>query len=466
MAQGTMARKEGAMDLTTGNPTKLLLLFSLPLMVGNIFQQLYTVVDTAVVGKVLGVDTLAALGTVDWLNWMTLGIVQGFTQGFGILMAQNFGGKQYGQLRQTVRHAVLLSVLCAVILTGVSEGMVEYALRLLRTPEEILPISVAYLRILFAGIPVVTAYNLTACMLRALGDGKTPLYAMALASAVNIGLDVLFVMKFGWGVQGAAIATVIAQLFSVVYCILQIRRIEVLHAASGEWKLQGKLCVRLMVLGAPMAFQNIVISVGGMIVQSVVNSFRVAFIAGFTATNKLYGLLETAATSYGYAMVTYAGQNLGAEKKERISLGMRSGLILSLATSLVIAGLMLVFGKGILSCFISETGENGIRALGVAYRYLAIMSICLPVLYLLHITRSCIQGMGNTVLPMISGVAEFVMRTGCALLLPAAIGANGIYYAEVLAWIGADLVLIPSYFATKRACWRNGSIHGRRAVEQ
>ena len=164
--------------------------------------------------------------------------------------------------------------------------------------------------------------------------------------------------------------------------------------------------------------------------------------------------------------IIYAGQNLGAEKKERISLGMRSGLILSLATSLVIAGLMLVFGKGILSCFISETGENGIRALGVAYRYLAIMSICLPVLYLLHITRSCIQGMGNTVLPMISGVAEFVMRTGCALLLPAAIGANGIYYAEVLAWIGADLVLIPSYFATKRACWRNGSIHGRRAVEQ
>lgn len=452
MTQDMATQKKSITDLTTGNPARLLLLFSLPLMAGNIFQQLYTVVDTAVVGNVLGVDTLAALGTVDWLNWLTLGVIQGFTQGFGILMAQNFGAKQYQKLRQSVTNAVVLSVLCAVLLAGASEGAAEFVLRLLHTPEEILPISMAYLRIIFGGIPVVTAYNLTACILRALGDGKTPLHAMVLASLTNIGLDFLFVMGFGWGVQGAAIATVIAQFLSALYCVNKIRQIEVLQINAEDWELKGRLCARLMALGAPMAFQNAVISVGGMIVQTVVNGFGVVFIAGFTATNKLYGLLETAATSYGYAMVTYTGQNLGAGKRERISSGMRCGLAISLATSLLITSLMLLLGRGILSCFISEKGAAGNEALGIAYQYLAIMSICLPVLYLLHITRSCIQGMGNTVLPMVSGIAEFVMRTGCALWLPLIMGTDGIFYAEILAWAGADLVLVPSYFVTKGKC--------------
>lgn len=445
MAQNSASQR----DLTTGDPAKLLLLFSLPLMAGNIFQQLYTVVDTAVVGKVLGVDTLAALGTVDWLNWLTLGVVQGFTQGFGILMAQYFGAKEYQQLRKVVTNSVFLSAICAVVLTAASEGTVVFVLRLLRTPEEILPISTAYLRVIFGGIPVVAAYNLTACILRALGDGKTPLYAMVLASLTNIGLDFLFVMGFDWGVQGAAAATVIAQCLSALYCAIKIRHIEILRAGSSDWTLNGKLCARLMVLGAPMAFQNIVISIGGMIVQSVVNGFGVVFIAGFTATNKLYGLLETAATSYGYAMVTYAGQNLGAGKKDRISSGMRSALAISLATSLLIACLMLCLGRVILSWFISEQGSTGENALEIAYKYLAVMSVCLPVLYLLHVTRSCIQGLGNTVLPMVSGIAEFIMRTGCALLLPRLIGSDGIFYAEILAWVGADLVLVPSYFIVK-----------------
>lgn len=450
MAQQKTPQAKHTKDLTAGSPAKLLLLFSLPLIAGNIFQQLYTVVDTAVVGKVLGVETLAALGTVDWLNWLTLGVAQGFTQGFGILMAQSFGAKEYRRLRRTVTHAVFLSILCAVALTGISEGAMGFVLRLLQTPEEVLPISTAYLRIIFAGIPVVTAYNLAACILRALGDGKTPLYAMVMASVLNIALDFLFVMGFDWGVQGAAIATIIAQFCSVVYCALRVRHIAVLRLEADDWKLEGRLCARLMALGAPMAFQNTVISVGGMTVQSVVNGFGVVFIAGFTATNKLYGLLETAATSYGYAMVTYAGQNLGAGKKERISSGMRAGIVIAMVTSVVITGLMLAFGRGILGCFISAEGSAGAEALDIAYKYLSIMSICLPVLYLLHITRSCVQGLGNTVLPMVSGFAEFVMRTGSALLLPLAAGPDGIFYAEILAWLGADLVLVPSYFVTKR----------------
>ncbi|MDO4323552.1 MAG: MATE family efflux transporter [Lachnospiraceae bacterium] len=433
-------------NLTEGRPWRLLLLFSLPLMAGNIFQQMYTIVDTAVVGKVLGVEALAALGAVDWLSWMTLGIVQGFTQGFAILIAQKFGAGEYGRLRQVIANSVFLAVICAAVLTAASEGLAAPVVSFLQTPREIRPICMAYIRIIFGGIPVVMAYNLAASVLRALGNGRTPLIAMVVASLTNIGLDFLFVLGFGWGVQGAAAATVLAQICSAAYCIRHIRKIEILKMAQKDWRIESGLCIRLMTLGAPMAFQNTVIAVGGMIVQTVVNGFGVIFIAGFTATNKLYGLLETAATSYGYAMVTYAGQNLGAGKVKRISQGLRAGIIISMITSAVITALMLVFGRWILGGFISEEGGQGAQALDIAFRYLRIMAIFLPILYLLHVTRSCIQGLGNTVLPMVSGIAEFVMRTGAALLLPLWFGEGGILFAEVLAWTGADLILVPSYF--------------------
>ena len=365
-------------------------------------------------------------------------------------MAQQFGAGNYHRLRQVVTNSIVLAVVCAVGMTAVGQGCARPVLELLHTPEEIQPVSIAYLRVLFAGTPVVMAYNFCASVLRSLGDGKNPLLAMVIASVVNITLDFLFVMGFGWGVQGAAAATVLAQLISVGFCLMQLKKIEVLRLAKKDWKMERPLMGHLLVLGIPMAFQNMVISVGGMIVQTVINGFGVVFIAGFTATNKLYGLLETAATSYGYAMVTYAGQNLGAGRRDRISQGMRAGLLISLVTSLVITVLMLVFGPQILSLFIADSAKNGGEVLAIAYRYLKIMSICLSILYVLHVTRSCIQGMGNTVLPMVSGIAEFVMRTGAALILPRLLGEDGIFYAEILAWLGADLVLVPSYFYMMR----------------
>lgn len=439
-------KRPGTIIHTEGSPWRLLLLFSLPLMAGNIFQQLYTVVDTAVVGKALGVEALAALGTVDWLNWLTLGTIQGFTQGFSILLAQRFGAKDYGKLRQAAANAVILSAVCAVVLTVGSEAIAEPVVILLKTPAEIRHIAMSYLRLLFAGLPVVMAYNLAASMLRALGDGRTPLIAMAAASIVNIGLDFLFVLGFQWGVQGAAIATIIAQCLAAGCCIWRLCRVEELHLSREDWKCSGSLCGRLMVLGLPMALQNGIIAVGGMIIQTIVNGFGVAFIAGFTATNKLYGVLEIAATSYGYAMTTYAGQNLGAGKLDRISHGMKAGLTIALATSAVISAAMLVCGRWFLSCFIAAGEAESAQALDTAFRYLRLMAYCLPVLYVLHVTRSCIQGLGNTLLPMASGISEFIMRTGGALLLPAVLEGTGVMCAEVLAWLGADLILVPSYF--------------------
>lgn len=433
-------------DMTTGKPLPLIISFALPLMVGNIFQQLYTVVDTMVVGKALGVDALAALGATDWLYWMLLGMIQGVTQGFGILMAREFGAKQYESLRSVVGSSTSLSALSALLFLILGQMVAKPILVLLNTPPEILEWSLLYLRIMFLGIPIVMAFNLLATILRSLGDGQTPLQAMIVAALSNIALDLLFVLVFHWGIAGAAIATVIAQGISSVYCLLKIRKIEFMRLHRSHFALKPAMAGRLLSLGSPMAAQNAIIAVGGMIIQGVVNGYGVAFIGGFTAANKLYGVLEIAATSYGYAMITYVGQNLGAGKIHRIKNGMRWAITVALGTSAIIAAVMLVFGQYIIGAFISGSPEEAAAALKVGVVYLGIMSICLPVLYILHVTRSAVQGMGNTVLPMVSGIAEFIMRTGGVLILPALMGENGIFIAEVLAWLGADLILVPSYF--------------------
>lgn len=448
-------KKENIKNLTEGNPWKLILFFALPLMLGNVFQQMYTVVDTAVVGKGIGVEALAALGASDWLNWMMLGMLQGFTQGFGILMAQKFGSGEYKRLRQVITNSILLCVIIAVLMTVCGESFLNLFLDMLKTPEEIRPITTSYLRILFGGLPIVVAYNMAACILRALGNGRTPLVAMVIASLLNIALDLLFVLVFHWGVEGAAIATVIAQCVSALYCIWHIRRISIIRLSREDWTIECGLCLNLMKLGVPMAFQNTIIAVGGMIVQSIVNGFGVVFLAGYTATNKLYGLLEVAGTSYGFAMTTYAGQNLGAGKIDRISKGTRAGMVIAMITSAIISACMIIFGKAILSCFITVDAGQGAEALAVAYQFLTLMSLWLPLLYVLHICRSCIQGLGNTVLPMGSGIAEFIMRTLAAMFLPGLIGSVGAMYAEILAWFGADLILVPSYFIVMKKIKNN-----------
>ena len=437
-------------QMTAGRPAALIFTFALPLMIGNVFQQLYTVVDTMVVGKALGVHALAALGAADWMNWMMLGIIQGLTQGFGILMAQHFGAGRIRELRRTVGNSVVLAFLSSFLLLGSGQLIARPVLSLLQTPENIMADSLLYLRIMYLGIPIVMAYNLSASILRSLGDGKTPLYAMIVAAVINIILDLFFVLGLGFGISGAAAATLLAQMTSCVFCYYHIRKIELLAMTRTDFQFQQGLPVRLLLLGAPMAFQNAIISIGGMIVQFVVNGFGVIFIAGFTATNKLYGVLEVAATSYGYAMVTYTGQNLGAGKTERIQQGMRAALLIALCTSALIAVCMLLGGREILSCFISGTPEEFEQTLQIAFFYLAVMSVCLPVLYTLHITRSVIQGMGNTVLPMVSGIAEFVMRALTAVFLPRFIGETGIFYAEITAWAGAVVILIISYFIVIR----------------
>ena len=302
-------------NMTEGKPLPLIVSFALPLMMGNVFQQLYTVVDTMVVGKALGVSALAALGAADWLNWLMLGIIQGLTQGFAILMAKEFGARQYGSLRQVVGNSTVLAAISSVVFLAVGMWYARPVLELMDTPAEVMDGALLYLRIMYLGIPIVMAYNLLACILRSLGDGQTPLNAMIVASFTNIALDLLFVLVFRWGIAGAAIATLIAQFVSSLYCLWHIRKLDILALSRSDFRIQLPLAKQLLILGTPMAFQNALIAIGGLFVQRVVNALGVIFMAGFTATNKLFGILEIAATSYGYAMITYVGQNLAPESR-------------------------------------------------------------------------------------------------------------------------------------------------------
>lgn len=433
-------------NMTEGSPSKLIITFALPLMVGNIFQQLYTIIDTMVVGRALGVSALAALGATDWLNWLFSGLIQGFAQGFSILMAQEFGSGNHKRLRKVIFNSLILSAICSVFILIISQACANPVLTLLHTPNDIMSSSLLYLRIIFLGMPIIMAYNLSASILRSLGDSQTPLHAMIAASITNIVLDLVFVLLFHWGIAGAAVATLLAQLLSGVYCFYFIKRIDILKTSRDELIMENELCGKLLLLSFPIAFQNMVIFIGGMIVQSVVNSFGVLFIAGFTATNKLYGILEYAAISYGHSMSTYAGQNLGAGNRKRIRAGVRSALLIALVTSLMISVFMLLWGKNILMWFLSGDPSDVDTALQIAYHYLTIMSIFLSTLYLLYIIRSTLQGTGDTIMPFVSGIAEFIMRVGAALILPRFFGQEGIFYAEILAWTGADIILLSAYF--------------------
>ena len=433
-------------DMTKGNPGRLILVFAVPLMIGNVFQQLYTMVDTVVVGQVIGVQALAALGAVEWIMWMVLGVSSGITQGFAILMAQDYGARKWKQLKKTVAHSYVLTTITAVLLFLTSQIFAHWILSFLNTPDNIIGMSLLYLRIVFCGIPVVAAYNVFAGVLRSLGNSRTPLVAMVIAAGINIILDLVFVAGFHMGVAGAALATVIAQCFSALYCFIIVRKIEIVHITKDDFRAVPGLNRELLSLATPILFQDVIISLGGLAVQFVVNGYGFLFVAGFTATNKLYGILEMAAISYGYAIITYVGQNLGAGQISRIKKGVHISGFLAFLTSAFISVMMFIFGKHILRMFISGNPAQTEQVLGIAWHYLSIMASVLCILYFLHVYRSALQGLGDTMIPMLSGVVEFFIRVGVALLLPKIMGQNGIFYAEITAWTGAAVLLAVSYY--------------------
>lgn len=433
-------------NMTEGKPTRLLLSFSLPLMLGNMFQQFYTVADTAIVGRGVGIEALAALGTVDWLNWMMLAMVQGFSQGLSIEMAQKFGNRDADGLKHTIGQSVRISAIFVIGYTIFAVAALPLFLTILRVPAELRPLAHLYSGILFCGLPLTMFFNFCAATLRALGNSSTPLKAMIISALTNIVLDCVAVFVLGWGIAGAAIATLIAQAVSGLFCLYHMRKMPELHFDRADMKHDAEATKRLLKLGLPLGSKNMFVALGGIFVQAVANGFGTTFIAGFAATNKLMGLLEAAALSYGYGVTTYVGQNYGAGLKDRIHLGMKSAVWLSVGTSAVIAVIMIVFGYQITGLFISsDAGEMASTANTIAYHYLATISFFLPPLYLLHAFMAALQGMGDTVSPLYSGFVELFFRVSIAFVCGIIGFEYGLFGAEFMAWVGAAVFLIWKY---------------------
>ena len=436
---------ESTKDMTRGNPRQMIISFAIPLMLGNVFQQMYSVMDSVIVGRGIGVEALAALGTSDWLSFTAIGGITGIAQGFSVLIAQRFGAKDEKGMKKTVAMSVWTGAGVTLLFMALFLGNLKILLNFLRVPENIWQSAYNYLFILLVGLVATALYNISSGILRAMGDSKTPLKAMVTAAVTNIVLDLIFVMVFHWGVEGAGIATVLAQFCSGGICCIQLKKYGVWKMSKEDWKYDFCVVKKLLGLGLPVAFQNIIIGFGGIAIQYVINGFGFLYVAGFTATNKLYGLFELAAVSLGYATSSFVGQNLGAGEYQRIKDGAKISAQLSVVIALAVGAVLLIFGHEILGIFISPTEKQAEEVLKIAYNYLAVMGATLIILYLLHIYRSALQGMGDTVIPMFSGIAEMIMRISIAFFLPFVMGKEGIYFAETGAWLGAMILLIVAY---------------------
>ena len=428
--------------MTAGNPVKLIVTFALPILAGNMLQQLYNLVDSLIIGQLLGVTALTAVSASGWLDWAVLSIPMGLAQGYSIHAAQCYGGKDGAQLRRTVAQSYLISIGMTVLLEIASQTLLHPVLVWMNSPEETIRLTENYLRIIYAGLPVVMALNVFSGFLHALGNSRTPLLALACSTTVNIALDWWFVGPLGLGTNGGAYATVLAQVVSAVICLAAVLKIPELQPMKADYVPDRTMIRKLVRLGFPIAFQNLIISLGGLVLQGVVNAFGFLFMAGYNAASRLQGLIEIAGSSLGNAAGTFTGQNIGARDLGRVRLGLRRSAQIGFVLALTVGLLMVILGKPILSLFIRADAEIAEQVLGIGYDFLRVMAAGLPMLYLLFVYRSTLQGLGDTFIPMISGFVELALRVGTALLLPALLGYWAVYVAEIAAWIGAGIFLI------------------------
>ena len=432
---------ERTMNMTTGDPTRLILRFSLPLLAGTVLQQMYNLVDTLVVGRGEGVTALAAVSSTGWLDWTLLGLVLGLAQGFAIQIAHSFGADDQASLRKAAGQSIVLGVLVVTALEIIAQVFLRPVLTLMNTPQDTYHLTLIYLRITFGGLPLLMGYNLFSGFLRSVGNSRTPLTAITCSAICNILLDILFVAVFRWGVVGVAVATVISQTLSCMICLVAVLRLPIFKLSRSDLRLSRTVSLGLIKLGLPIAFQNLIISVDGLILQSVVNAQGFIFMAGYNAASRMQGLMEMAGTALRGAVSTFTGQNFGAKKMDRVRLGLRKAVQLAVLMALVIGGAVILFGKPLLRLFIQDDPAIVEQVLVYGYRFLCFMGASLFALYLLFVFRSALQGLGDTVTSMLSGVLELFMRSGSALLLPLFMGEWGIYTAGVISWFGAAALL-------------------------
>lgn len=440
-------------NMTRGNPTALMLKFAFPLILANLGQQLYMIVDAAIVGRGVGVKALAAVGCTDWITWMVIFAISSLTQGFATFVSRYYGETNYKMMSKTIAASATLMLVIGIIFTALGIAFANPLLKLLKTPADVFNDASIYLITLLSGTVVISAYNMAAAILRAFGDGKTPLIAMVIAAILNIFLDVTFVVLCKWGVFGAAIASVISQFVSFIYCLLRIFKIESIKIKPSYWIPEWSLSIELLKFGFPLVAQHIIISAGGMLVQSAVNLEGSIFVAGYTATNKLYGLIESTAISLGFAITTYIAQNYGAGNLKRVREGLKSAAKFSIVISLLVMSVMLIAGKFLLKLFIDLKESGAEESLLIANRFLVVMLLSLVILYLIYVYRSTLQAMGNSFWSMISGAGECVVRVLMAKVIIYLSGSEILFYIEPAAWLGAlIIVFIPCIKHIKKMC--------------
>lgn len=441
-------------DMTKGNPLKLIISFAVPMLIGNIFQQVYNFVDAAVVGKFVGANALAAVGATGSLIAILVSSMMGLTSGAGIIIAQCFGSKSYNRLRKTISGLVYIVGVMSVIISAAGFFLAKPVLMLLGTPDEVLVEAVRYTQVLFVFMLGMACYNASSAILRSLGDSKTPLYALILSSILNVLLDLLFVVCCGWGVIGAAVATVIAQSISAVFCIIHIKKHSAELNLSGlSYKTDKKAIKQIFKMGLPTALESCLISLGTMSVQRLVNSFGAMTMAGYTAATKIDSLAIAPVVSVGNAVSVYSGQNIGAGKMERIKSGLYQTLAALVSLCILIAILIVCFRNQLLGVFLSANDAQ--EAIATGGQYLIIVSVAYLVAAVMRTYLNVLRGAGDVNTSAVSGILELTGRIIFAYILVKPMGSTGIWLATPLAWATGAVVPVIRYYSGK---WKNKKI--------
>ena len=439
-------------DLTRGKPVKLILLFTIPLLIGNVFQQFYSMADTIIVGRTIGVDALAGVGATGSLSFLIIGFAQGLTAGLSVITAQRFGADDYDGVRKSVTVSLLISAVLTVVLTAIAVLTARPLLTLLQTPANIIDDAYDYIIIIFWGIFASMLFNLLSNVVRALGDSRTPLLFLIVACVLNIALDFLFILTFKMGVAGAAWATVVAQVVSCVLCIVYIiKRIPLLRLCKKDWKVDASFVGLHCKIGLPMAFQTSIIAIGAMILQIPLNQLGSTAVGAFTAAQKIDNLAVQVLMSFGITMATYAAQNYGAGNMRRIKQGVNRCILINVIASVILGVFIILTCRPLVGVFVGKGQEEVVE---LARTYLIINCSLYFLLSLLFVYRYTLQGIGKSLTPTIAGIIELFMRSGTAVFLAAPLGFAGISAANPIAWIGALIPLTTAYYLNIRRLLR------------
>lgn len=434
-------------DMTDGSPTMLILSFAMPVLLGNIFQNLYSMVDSIIVGRLLGTNALAAVGNTGPFTFLVLGFIFGLTSGFAVCVAQAFGSKDERNLKYSIATNIMLNGAAAVVFTVLALLTSKPLLILVNTPQEILNDSLLYINIIYAGISATMLYNTAACILRAVGDSKIPLYFLILSSVLNIILDIVFIKNFSLGIGGAAWATVLSQgVAGLLSFFVIVKKYPELHVKKEHFEFCVNRIARHLKLGMPMAFQFSITAIGVIVLQGALNKFGADIIAAYTAAGKVEQLIAVAASSFGVVMANYAGQNYGAGRIDRIKKGTTSGTILTVLFSFLSMAIALLFPEPLTRLFIDSSSSHAGAIIEASKTYLLYTGVFYPVLFVIFIYRNVLQAIGKTFMPLMGGVFELIARTVAAFTLPVWFGYVGICLAGPIAWFSAAFPLAIAYF--------------------